>query len=72
MKITIDKEKIEVTGIKHFPGTGVLNWNEIAEVKGEYVLFPETGTVSLIPKPEMGRKFIRFSVMGMPIELIRY
>ncbi len=69
--VTVSADGIEVKSLPFIPGTGTLNWNEIAEVKGEYILFPETGIVSLIPKSETGKKFLRFSVMGMPIGLIR-
>lgn len=71
LSINVTTESIEVRSLPFIPGTGILNWNEIAEVRSEYFLFPESGGITLIPKPETGKKLIRFIISGMPIELIR-
>lgn len=70
IKIIVSDAKIETIS-RFIPRIGSLYWNEIAEVSSEYFLFPETGVINLIPKQDSGKTFLRISIWGMPIELVR-
>ncbi len=71
IKVIIDDRKIEVVHIKFLLRTGTLYWNEITELTSEYFLYPETGGINLISNLHGSKKFLRISMWGMPIELVR-
>lgn len=71
IKVIIDDEKIEIVSVKFIPRSGALPWNEIAELRSEYFLWPEGGIISLIPNINSSNKFIRFCIWGMPIDLLK-
>lgn len=71
IKATIDNDKIEIPPIKFLPRTGVLYWDEIVELRSEYLLFPEAGIINLIPKHTSKKTPLRISIYGMPITLVQ-